>query len=1344
MNLIYTFQNSGEQINNDVVLPGAPFRVEPISYNFLLKPQCKFWRFGIRFSRTDTVQFYMPEHRYKKPEFDENFIDIHIGVGQWEDGVWRDETKFHLAQYNLDGLDHLLTEKPYVPMSAVGWSLNFEPSTNTIVTYFEFNDNQKLPIVTHELSIPREFKFFKVFAWADKSSFQIDCEISINSAQTDLSSVDFRVGNIIFRKGNMFDYSTQRMANVFILPASSSGTATPHTLNRASELGIPNPKPNLAGSVELYPVTSARQWMSAGYGYAVNRDSSSLEIVAQTAMNLHDKIVNNKEAKLNCRAVSLPLLGTGTGRLDPILVASTLDQTLNAGMLLNYVVSIPDGITFLNVKRFFIGRYDELGGDENNVVPNVIIDFAKRYLLNIDNIKYDFDEDRRVSHLSLEDSSFTFHDFWPGELKFVTHLSFNNCKLNNLEFLKKVNRLKHLKMTSCSIVNISALEAKRKLYSLELSNLDIESLLFLISHTSLRALTLRSMHLKSLSEISILTNLEELDLRSNEIDNLNGVDALKKLRKLFIATNRITSIQPVKHLKQLEILDISNNLIQDLTPIAVLKNLKYLRVNKNPAISKEKIILDDNENQLLPIQNMLQKKAEEDLVDIQLPCKILLLGNHGTGKSSLLNLLQKRQNETPHSTHIIKIEKYPTGAKGIPKAIFFDFGGQDYYHGLYKAFLSGGSAYLLLFNLNSNENKKQSDSNKILTQDFSLQYWLNQKKYFEQQVFQTGSDPIFIIQTYADKHPRLLKLELTEDIQNIYYVNLIEEARQLSTYKQKQNSNNLNHLIQEIKDYIDFASEIVKRPRWFVTFVNKLLDLSETSTHEALSIERLLDFYDRPGDSEQVKIFMQDDLDQLHKQGLVLYYKDHLPDIVWLNPVAVVNYVHDKILIKSKLLDRYGLTLEEVKKFDQNIVQLLHLQKVLFYHEYGQESYYIVPNFLPLFEEEISGAGLLMFGMNRPCVVLKFINFLPFGLINQLICFFGVLPEHKRFWRDKLLFKLGKTKVCIDVDMQLLEIKIFTFSDTVLSSKESDLVERYIFLSIMGQYWDMDILSFNDFSEFEKDKIVKEKLNLEQPLHQKIANLEALIDNEACRPLDLYISKDNKNFVSYSQLCGSDGASSINAYEKSSETENLTEKINIVEAHPFQVFTKAKLKKAFKAVISYSKQDLDHVLKFRQYLEPLREQGLLDRHWFCTLLLAGEEWNEKIKKEFDEADIIFFMVSENLMSTQYVKENEIKNAIDKYDKGGEIFIIPILLVPYNFKGKGKYDLTRFSSLPYSLKPITEFRNQHIAWHVVSELIRITLERNLKPETTNDQFYPQLDRYLAAIINGDKIADSDKL
>jgi internalin A len=106
------------------------------------------------------------------------------------------------------------------------------------------------------------------------------------------------------------------------------------------------------------------------------------------------------------------------------------------------------------------------------------------------------------------------------------------------------------------------------------------------------------------------------------------------------------------------------------------------------------------------------------------------------------------------------------------------------------------------------------------------------------------------------------------------------------------------------------------------------------------------------------------------------------------------------------------LTVFEEKNVPAEILAILEKQKVIFKHEYADDggTEYILPNFLPLAETEQADFDLFTFGLTNPAFVLHFQDFLPVGLINQLICFFGRQPDRKKFWRNQIVFLLCQIK----------------------------------------------------------------------------------------------------------------------------------------------------------------------------------------------------------------------------------------------------------------------------------------------------------------------------------------------
>jgi internalin A len=465
------------------------------------------------------------------------------------------------------------------------------------------------------------------------------------------------------------------------------------------------------------------------------------------------------------------------------------------------------------------------------------------------------------------------------------------------------------------------------------------------------------------------------------------------------------------------------------------------------------------------IKNILDREAEAGKdISVVLPAKILLLGNHASGKSSLLHYLQNQNLEyNGDSTHLLKIENYPNGKN--PNAIFYDFGGQDYYHGIYRAFLSSGSGYLLLWDKDNNENIIAPDSKGLLTQNFKVNYWLGLKKHLESSKYASVQDPILLVQTHAQdtQMPVYLSEHQDDAIQNTFHVSLSDK------YNPDKNKAALMYLKAEVDALIESKTRTRNEKEWYVKFYEYVLN---EKTVQAISIENLLTYYKPTNkkDNEEILSSLQVELQQFHCQGLVLYYTDIDKNIVWLNPAGLVEYVHEHILQEKLIGEFEGKVLFELfNKVDKNIIALLEKQKVLFKHQFGDNGVeYIVPNFLPLVKINETEYDLFTFGLSNPLFTLKFGQFLPIGLINQLICFFGRQPDKKKFWRDQLLFTFEKKcKVLIRLDFELLEIKVLvSFLDN--NTTEHEQIGKYLFYCILAMYWDRDPLQYNEMNSYEK------------------------------------------------------------------------------------------------------------------------------------------------------------------------------------------------------------------------------------------------------------------------------------
>ena len=149
-----------------------------------------------------------------------------------------------------------------------------------------------------------------------------------------------------------------------------------------------------------------------------------------------------------------------------------------------------------------------------------------------------------------------------------------------------------------------------------------------------------------------------------------------------------------------------------------------------------------------------------------------------------------------------------------------------------------------------------------------------------------------------------------------------------------------------------------------------------------------------------------------------------------------------------------------------------------------------------------------------------------------------------------------------------------------------------------------------------------------------------------------------------------------------------------------------------KVFISYSKLDLELVNKFLDHLSALKLDGKV-----ATLVLygltAGSEWNTEIQEHFDDADIVCFMVSPNFMKTKYIHEHEIDKAFKKKEQNKDFLIVPIILDFCRWTTE-RNDLAQYTALPYTAKPVMDFKNQNKAWYIIQECLRFIIDKNLQP------------------------------
>lgn len=975
--------------------------------------------------------------------------------------------------------------------------------------------------------------------------------------------------------------------------------------------------------------------------------------------------------------------------------------------------------TFKVVDNIHTLNYNFLEGDNlytycldsnDNLIGLNIINANIQKIDDLPNLPY-------LIHLNLNDNEIEKIESL-SKFKNLKQLFLNKNRIKKIENLDTLVNLNKLSLEDNSIEIIEKLDSLVKLYDLSLTGNKISKIENLDSLVNLRFLGLGSNKIARIENLESLVRLTGLYLSFNKIRKIENLNELINLTFLYLSYNQLLKMENLSYLKNIDTLSLSGNNftrieglndltklsslkltenlienLEDILDIMEFKEIKEIDISLNPIVDNLDLKLDSKDNHLSIILSKLNE-INETQKSIILPVKIMLLGNHAAGKSTFLEYLQTGKiNNRNTSTPILKIQEYPLkkNKNKLPEAVIYDFGGQDYYHGMYQAFFSLDSINLLLWNLESDNNDIRIDSNNTYTRDFSKGYWLSQLKYAfkkEKKYYKVESvEPTFLVQTHADIDHRFTweNKNETHPVINEFYISLHK-----NNFNTNVNIASLNYLKESVLYEIKRKQIDELKPAWYEQFLGYILN---KKSKKSVRLNTIMKYYNRENITNKAKRqFLQADLEQLALKGLVLYYKNdkQLKDVAWLNPSKIVEYLHSNILSHDMVKRKNGkLSQADWKKIcnDEKLERLLILEKVIFFDRANIE--YIVPNYLQLAQED-KHYNLLAFGFVKSNFTLKFKFFIPFGIINQMICLFGNNPNYKAFWRDQLIFTYKNSKVFVKLDFKFLTISVF------IQSEKPYNIEKEIFDIILKLYNNEDI----DSDDHRVDEIID--VNILKSEYTSGLSLKSINEKKQeirqykyNSPQDMYLSLDEKWFIHHGTLDDSvKTQTKVKAYKL---IDNLIDESQSIEQSSMlynNFTTNEKIKQMKKIFISYSRKDIDYKNELKKHLQMLQTFDIADT-WSCEDITVGK-WDAQIQKELEESDLIIYMLSANFFSSRYILEKEVSNIIDsmrEIELAKKKDILCIIVSDFVGLDKLKYSLAKRSKsdLQNNLLQLSEYQ-----------------------------------------------------
>ena len=892
----------------------------------------------------------------------------------------------------------------------------------------------------------------------------------------------------------------------------------------------------------------------------------------------------------------------------------------------------------------------------------------------------------------------------------LTWLNLSGNQISKLEGLDHLTSLTWLDLLDNQIATLEGLNALTSLTRLYLSDNQIATLEGLNALTSLTELDLSDNQIRKLEGLNALTSLTELDLSDNQISKLESLASLTSLTRLYLSGNQISKLEGLKDLTQLQDLDVSGNDIQSVDDIKLLapileQTLEKLRIHDNPFVASLDLLLSPYKNHLPEIKALLEKEKQKKIsVEYHPFCKVMLLGNHSSGKSTFLKKYDP-DYRFKGSTHVLSVHR-----TAEPNAIFYDFGGQDYYHGIYQAFFTTQSLHLLFWHADTDRNSVGKDRNGFQTRNFNRPYWLGQIAYASNRCMSVGGNPdgkdtpqttddTIIIQTHADEtgtKQQTLGCAAGNGVLEEIYVSLEPKANSAV-----HALNYLNERVREVVASRSKSNQITEKDRGLY---EALPTIAGDNKHIPISLEALAAQLNKGRDENDLYTieYLQTELNQLSLRGEVLYYRENekLNSYVWLDPAAFVQMIHGEILQKDDI-NRGTVPKEVFERKLHNLssgsTSIAHVQNgnmtlQLLLEElivYEDKNCYVIPGYLPLHSDDEAYQWLTL-GFEGPNFVLKFERFIPFGLINQIIAYYGREEGAlKRYWRDQVIFTAGREmdrqtleqeeekeglpktnaedyQIWIKLDFTDLAISVFIKEQRKTSAKDMQRKEVAILSDILDMYW-------NNIPPREQigDKDTEQTRSTIRETNRKKRPIQDLYLSCAQADKDLTES----HYIHLGTLDDeSKTTAKIAAYPLRGEAIDK-ERVREVSTRPYKHLSVNKNLSGVKRVfISYSKHDREELEQCLLFFKPLVKSGHIELY-YDELTKFETPIHSEIRRRITGADCIIALVSQNYLGTDYILDHELP-VIEDYEKT----LIPIQIKPCTF-----YEVETLSKHYFALK-----------------------------------------------------------
>lgn len=805
-------------------------------------------------------------------------------------------------------------------------------------------------------------------------------------------------------------------------------------------------------------------------------------------------------------------------------------------------------------------------------------------------------------------------------------------------------------------------------------------------------------------QLPAAARLERLDTSDAPIKEIVLPEDLGRLQYLDLSRNQLEKLTLNGSLPLAEHIDLSGNKIENLKLSGITDRLKRLYLGDCSLAGVPDEIYKEKTNCAEALTTYFRAGASGMVLNAE--AKVIFFGNQMAGKTTLSRQLRENifeKIDEKDRTHGILIHEWEIPTANLPAAAqekmarqlqqlheeghdaaqmpehlllyVWDFGGQEYFHATHRLFLNSNVLYLVVWETATN-------AQNATTGDYPYRYWIDNIAHY------APDHHLLYVQNKADKAAGF------DENRGEYKVALRKEQEARSLMQYDLDVDSLKEGILARLSELKVVGETI--PRVYEDIRQEIKRIkADTPSLSFTDFETLC----RRIDTTDERI-MQDDAqirqvtNFLHDTGALICYRfredkksDKLNDYVFIHPRWVTDTIY--AILDQEALDNKGeldkkhviSTLENRQNAlnDANLWIDLMKEFELIFEKKDQQDHFIAPQYLPESCRDMSEKALNNLISELPHrVVLHYPDFLPRSVISRFICRYGNLAKDE-FWKYGIVLHEDGEKIFVFCDYDTRNITLRSArrcSPLVLKAAATlRTIDNFPALAV-------------GISEADRPDHIAGPVNWAK-LQQEIAKGKDEIEQRDGHWIPL---------APFRALMA-DADHAFHAKEGRAPERGDTE--NVLHSPQPVNKTSTTAKKAF---FSYSKHDRAYLDDFLKALSALRRNGKI-QPWEDSQLKPGEEWDDTIKQQLAEAEIIFLLLSNDFLATDYIWEVEIKAAMERYAKG-EIRVVPIVLRPCDWKD---LPFSGLNALPAKAKPVVDYPNKDTAWLEVVTGIKAILD-----------------------------------